>query len=184
MTLPIFTSGKMGQREPEFLAWVAILQALDVRSYVELGTGHAHYIREAGVPTVVTVDINTLAGGARDNGVEYISGDSHDPAILAKVLTFLGGDPDAVFIDADHDLDAPRKDFDLWWPHATKVCGFHDILIPNIENDLWPDVRFRFPSISIIGHDIASAKAWQGPGTSPDGRISGGGIGVLFKARQ
>ena len=36
-------------------------------------------------------------------------------------------------------------------------------------------------SVEIIGRDYASARSWQGPGAPADGRLSGGGIGILFK---
>ena len=171
-----------GQREPEFLLWVALLQALHVQSYVELGTGHSHYIHAAGVPTVVAVDINTPPDKFLfDRGVRYLHGDSHDPALLEEVIGILKGYPECVFIDADHDGDAPQRDFDLWWPYATKLVGFHDILIPNIERNIWPQIALRHKSAKIIGCDLASAIQWQGPLCPQDGIISGGGIGVVWK---
>jgi hypothetical protein len=180
-SLPEFKSSRMGQREPEFIAWVSILLAHNIQSYVELGTGHAHYIHAIGVPRVVTVDINTPQYGVIDAGVTYLSGNSYDIDTLKRTIDALGGLPDVVFIDADHDGDAPRRDFDLWYPVAQKLVGFHDILIPNIAQRIWPEIAFRHPSVELIGRDLASAQAWQGMGTSPDGRISGGGIGVIWK---
>lgn len=181
-TLPKFDNARMGQREPEFLAWVAICLAMDVHSYVELGTGHSHYMRELGIASVVAVDINNPPYyGVTHGGVTYIQGSSYDPATQRRVIEALGfGAPDAVFIDADHDGDAPRRDFDLWYPIAKKLVAFHDILIPNIV-PLWSELSFSHPSVELIARDIASAKSWQGEGTSPDGRVSGGGIGVIYK---
>jgi hypothetical protein len=171
-----------GQREPEFLAWVAILQAYNVQSYVELGTGHSHYIAAMGVPSVVAVDINTPKDKFLfDKGVRYIHGNSYDPHCLEEVLAILKGYPDVVFIDADHDGDAPQRDFDLWYPYAIKLVGFHDILIPNIERNIWPQIALRHKSAKIIGCDLASAIQWQGPLCPQDGIISGGGIGVVWK---
>lgn len=181
MTLPAFAAARCGQREPEFLAWVAICLAHDVCSYVELGTGHADYMHLAGIPSIVAVDINNQPFyGVKHDAVNYVRGDSHDVETLSQVLEILGGYPDVVFIDADHDGDAPRRDFDLWYPVARKLVGFHDIRIPNVQR-IWDEIAFRHPSVEIIGRDLASAQAWQGMGTSPDGRISGGGIGVLWK---
>lgn len=180
-SLPEFDTARLGQRKPEFMAWVSICLASGAKSYVELGTGHAGYMRAAGIPKVVAVDINNPPYyGIADDRVSYIQGSSYDFDTFRRVLDILGGYPDIVFIDADHDGDAPRKDFDLWHPAAQKLVGFHDILIPNIAQNIWPDIAFRHPSIEIIGRDLASAQAWQGMGTSPDGRISGGGIGVIW----
>jgi hypothetical protein len=170
----------MGQREPEFLAWVSICLTIGAKSYVELGTGHSHYMRAAGIPSVVAVDINNPQYGVISEDVNYVRGSSYDIDTFRRVIDILGGYPDVVFIDADHDGDAPRRDFELWYPVAQKLVGFHDILIPNIT-PLWNEVAFQYKSAEIIGRDLASAQAWQGMGTSPDGRISGGGIGVIFK---
>lgn len=179
-SLPEFKSSRIGQREPEFLSWVALCLMVGAKSYVELGTGHSHYMRAAGIPSVVAVDINNPQYGIVSEEVHYVRGSSYDISTLTQVTDILGGLPDVVFIDADHDGDAPRRDFDLWYPVAQKLVGFHDILIPNIT-PIWNDIAFRHPSVEIIGRDLASAQAWQGMGTSPDGRISGGGIGVIWK---
>jgi len=179
-SLPEFDTARLGQRKPEFLSWVSICLTAGAKSYVELGTGHAGYMLAAGIPSVVAVDINNPQYGVPTEGVHYIRGSSYDIDTFRRVIDVLGGYPDVVFIDADHDGNAPRKDFDLWYPVAQKLVGFHDILIPNIVR-IWNDIAFRHPSVEIIGRDLASAQAWQGMGTSPDGRISGGGIGVIWK---
>jgi len=183
MSLPDFNLVGLGQREPEFLAWAAILLAYDIKSYVELGTGHGSYIARMGIPSVVCVDINNESSNRtlRADGTYHVRGSSYDIATLREVTDILGGFPDCVFIDADHDNDAPRRDFDLWYPVAKKLVGFHDINIPNIRHNIWPQIAFRYKSAEIIGRDLASAIAWQGPGTSPDGFVSGGGIGVIYK---
>lgn len=180
-TLPKFDNARMGQREPEFLAWVAICLAMDVHSYVELGTGHSHYMHTAGISRVVAVDINNPPyDGMSNEGVNYVQGSSYDSATLAQVLGIVGDQPDVVFIDADHDGDAPQRDFDLWYPQARKLIGFHDICIPNVAR-IWNDLSLKHPSVEFLGRDLASAIAWQGPGTPSNGRMSAGGIGVIFK---
>jgi hypothetical protein len=170
-----------GQRKPEFLAWASICLASGARSYVELGTGHAAYMREMGIEKVVAVDINTPLYGIEDAGVHYVGGSSYDISTLAKVTEILGGMPDIVFIDADHDGDAPLWDFNLWHPVAQKLVGFHDIQIPNIKNRIWPAIALAHPSVEILGRDFSSAAAWQGPLCPADGILSGGGIGVIWK---
>ena len=177
--LPTFMQGSCGQREPEFMAWAALLRAYECKSYVELGTGHAEYIAKMGIDAVA-VDINN-PDGLTNNGVRYVRGDSHDRRTLDRVLHLLGDLPDAVFIDADHNDESPRLDFELWYPAAQKLVGFHDILIPNIGERIWPPIALEHPSAKIVACDRASEFAWQGPGAPQNGILSAGGIGVIYK---
>ncbi len=183
MPLPKFNQRFLGQRKPEYLAWAALCVANGVRSYVELGAGSAHFLYQSGVPRVVGVDmlhVDNRHNPYQAGGVIYYRGDSHDLQTLHDVCVKLDGFPDAVFIDADHSYDAVRQDFDMWWPVATMLVGFHDILIPDVRR-FWNEICLDITSAEIIGRDIASAKSWQGPGCPDDGVISGGGIGVLWK---
>ena len=177
---PDFERFNTGQRKPEFLSWASICLVSGATSYVELGTGHAAYMREMGIPNVVTVDIDEPQYGITHADVKYLHGNSYDVGTLHRVVEALGGLPDIVFIDADHDGESPRRDFDLWYQVAQKLVGFHDICIPNVQR-IWDEIAVHYPSVEIIGRDLASAIAWQGPGTPKDGRISGGGIGVIWK---
>jgi len=182
--LPKFDQSTMGQREPEYLAWAALCVAMDVQSYVELGTGSAHYMTRARIPRVASIDINNVPdrhNPHEERGVIYRRGSSHDSALAQEVITSLGGSVDAVFIDADHEGEAPMRDFDLWYPHARKLIGFHDIQIPHIMQNVWPVVSLHRLSVKLIGCDIESAMSWQGPDCPWDGVLAGGGIGVIFK---
>jgi hypothetical protein len=170
-----FQSGS-NQRVPEFHSWVCLCKGMETKSYVELGCGSAHWLTQAGVTKVITVDI--LPNGLRN--VPHIQGDSHDPHTLDRVLYILGDAPDVVFIDADHEAAAVQKDFELWWPVARMMVGFHDIRMPSVI-PFWQDIRLKYPSIEIIARDVESANAWQHPGPHPDGLVNCGGIGVLFK---
>jgi hypothetical protein len=185
MPLPPFDQAKMGQRKPEYMVWASLCLTMKVASYVELGTGSGHYLLDAGIKTVIGVDINHDNTNERHNFYEddrvwNVTGSSYDPQTMREVLRLLGGPPDVVFIDADHSYEAARKDFEMWYPIARKLVGFHDILIPDITR-LWKEISLDIPSAKIIGCDLASAQSWQGPNTPSDGVISGGGIGVLFK---
>jgi methyltransferase family protein len=185
MTLPVFDQGKMGQRKPEYMIWTSLCVAMGIANYVELGAGSGHYLLDAGIKTVIGVDVNHTNTNERhnfyqDDRVWNVTGDSHDPQTMQEVLRLLGGPPDAVFIDADHSYDAVRKDFEMWYPVARRLVGFHDILIPDIVR-LWGEISLDISSAKIIGCDRASAYSWQGPGAPSDGVLSGGGIGVLFK---
>ena len=163
------------QRIPEYHAWTALCIGLGAKTYVELGCGSSHEQASMGMQ-VVTVDI--LPNGL--NGITHIQADSHDPATLATVLAHLGGHrPDIVFIDADHTHEAVAKDFDLWHPAALMAVGFHDILMPGVK-EFWEETALLYPSIQIIGRDIASAEQWQHLG-HVQGQVNCGGIGVIFK---
>jgi 23S rRNA U2552 (ribose-2'-O)-methylase RlmE/FtsJ len=183
--IPALEQLTIGQRIPEYRVWLGLCIAMGIRSYVELGTGASHCLFAAGVPRVIAVDINNIDGAHPHNphrvaGVTYLQGDSHDPATLARVRDLLDGPPECVFIDADHAYDAVAADYALWSPAATRLIGFHDVLIPDVAR-LWREVSLGIPSVKIIGCDFASAASWQGQGAPPDGVLSAGGIGVLFK---
>jgi hypothetical protein len=184
MPLPEFNQATMGQRKPEYLAWTALCVAMGVQSYVELGSGSAHFIRQAGVPQVISVDIahseELFHNPYREDGVRYSKGDSHHPSTLHAVLDMLGGPPDAVFIDADHDYAPVKADFELWWPSARLLVGFHDIQIPSVAQ-FWKEISLGISSVKLIGCDRASAVSWQGEGSPADAVLSAGGIGVLFR---
>lgn len=183
MTLPTFKQGELSQRRPEYQTWTALLQALGVRTYVELGSsyGSANHIHNAGI-RVVAVDMLNDPSGGYHRDIHYLKRSSFDRGTLDEVIAWFGDIPDAAFIDAEHDGAAPRLDFELWWPNVRLVLGFHDIRIPNVQR-IWDDLCVDIPNgaVEIIGRDYASAASWQGPGTGRDGRISGGGIGVLLK---
>lgn len=175
-----FLSGS-NQRVPEYHTWVALCGGVNVRSYVELGCGSAHWLRYVGANNKRIVTVDLLPNGlGKQWDIPHVQGNSHDPETLKSVLYLLGEEPDAVFIDADHELPAVRQDFELWWPVTKMLVGFHDILMPSVA-PFWEHVALRHRSVEIIARDIESANAWQHPGPHPSGRVQCGGIGVLFK---
>lgn len=163
------------QRIPEYHAWSLLCLGLGAKTYVELGCGSSHSQRDSGI-RCVSVDL--LANGL--TGVPHFRGDSHSQATRDFVIEMLEGNPDVVFIDADHSAEAVRADFDLWYPVANLAVGFHDILMPSVV-PAWRDISFRHPSVEIIARDLASADEWQRGGHHPDGQVDCGGIGVVFK---
>jgi hypothetical protein len=167
------------QRWPEFHAWACLCRGLGVRTYLELGCGSTGWMR-------LYVGLNAVAIDLRPEGeggcVDHIHGDSHDPAMLPRIIAMFDGPPDAVFIDADHTYQSARADFDLWHPAARLVVGFHDILMPGVAS-FWHEVAQSHPSIEILARDHASAEEWQRDHAHPDGRLDCGGIGVIFKER-
>ena len=164
------------QRIPEYHSWVSLCLGMNIQTYVELGCGSSWEQSQAGIK-VVTVDV--LPNGL--GGIHHIQGDSHDLSSLHQVLDYLGGPPECVFIDADHSYDAVKHDFDMWYPAATRLIGFHDILMQGV-NTFWHEVKRQYPSIELISRDEASAKKWQGSGAGGD--LNVGGIGVIFKGME
>lgn len=162
------------QRVPEYHAWTSLCLGLGAESYVELGVGSSHEQQKAGMH-VVTVDL--LSNGLA--GIEHVQGNSHDEDIMFKVLAKLGGDPDIVFIDADHSYDGCKADFDMWYPFAKLAVGFHDVLLGEGCDRFWREISKQYPSVQIVGQDHKSAAKWQGGHN--DGQIAAGGIGVIFK---
>lgn len=165
------------QRIPEYCSWVALCIGMGIKTYVELGVGSSWEHAQAGIK-VVTVDV--LPNGLP--GIHHIQNDSHSLETLHQVLEYLGGPPDCVFIDADHEYGAVYQDFDMWYPAATKLIGFHDILMHGV-NQLWGEVKRQYPSVEIIARDPASGEQWQ-RGSGTNGDLNVGGIGVLFKGME
>jgi hypothetical protein len=165
------------QRIPEYHTWTSLCVGMGIETYVELGIGSSWEHHQAGI-RVVTVDV--LPNGLP--GIDHVQGSSHDLDTLHQVLTLLGGSPDCVFIDADHEYNAVYQDFDMWYPAATKLIGFHDILMPGV-NQFWNEVKRQYPSVEIIARDPASGEAWQ-RGSGTNGDLNVGGIGVIFKGME
>jgi len=187
---------RMNQRGAEYPAWICICVGAGIKSYVEVGCGvgiGTTRFREAGISKVVGIDLcphpPAILEQERpgDKSLMYISGDSSDQETVEKTLKLLGGEPDAVFIDADHNYEKSKMDFEIWWPHTKLLLGFHDILMNPDDNTvakLWNTVKLQHRSLELYSRDRKSVLEWQGQGAldaSPDGIISGGGIGILFK---
>lgn len=162
------------QRVPEYCAWTALCVGLGAKTYLELGRGSAWCQRDAGMKCL-TVDVLPEALG----GIDHIQASSHDPELVPRVLDYFGGDPDIIFIDADHSYEAVSMDFELWWPHARVAVGFHDIRMPDVGG-FWNKISRQYPSIEMVSKDVASADAWQHT-SDHTGDIGVGGFGVLLK---
>jgi cephalosporin hydroxylase len=169
------------QKRSELWAFAGLLAHFEVATLVELGTqsgGASEYLaRHLPNLRLVTVDLSERWYEPIDNSrVIRLIGDSHDRATLVRCLELLGGQPDAVFIDADHHHAAVKADLDLWWPQVRIMAALHDILI-NGSGQLWQEISRDHESIELLSRDQVSARAWYAKG-GPD---SGCGIGVLFK---
>jgi len=186
---------KMNQRGAEYPAWICICQGAGVKSYVEVGCGVGRGVirfREAGISRVIGIDLcphpPSIFEEERpgDRNLEYIYGDSSSEEVVQHTLKLLDGKPDAVFIDADHSYAKSKLDFERWWPNTNILLGFHDILMTHEDSvaTFWNQVRLDTRSLELYSRDRKSVLEWQGQGcldVSPDGHMSGGGIGILFK---
>ena len=166
------------QRIPEYHAWTSLCIGMGITTYVELGCGSSHSQRDVGI-SVITVDIlpNGLGG---EPAIPHIQGNSHDLETLHQVLTYFNGRPECVFIDADHTYERVKADFDVWYPAATRLIGFHDIRMEGVR-EFWNEISRQYPSVEIVGRDIASADKWQHGCQTHTGDVNCGGIGVIFK---
>jgi methyltransferase family protein len=185
----------MGQRGAEYPAWVAICAAAGVKTYVEVGCGIGRglmRLRAAGVSKVVGIDLCPHPPSVfteerpGDTDLGYIFGDSSSAEVVQKALDFLRGEPDGVFIDADHSYGKSRKDYEVWWPHARILLGFHDVLMDHADSvgTLWNQLKLDTRSLELYSRDRKSVLEWMDQGAldaSPDGRLAAGGIGILFK---
>lgn len=186
---------KMNQRGAEYAAWVAICVAAGARSYVEVGCGVGRgllIVREV-IPYVVGIDLCPHRPAVLDEegggDIGYVAADSSSVSAVQRVHDWLGEPPDAVFIDADHSYAKSRLDYERWWPHARLLLGFHDILMDHLDSvgTLWNELKLDTRSLELYSRDRRSVLEWQGQGAldaSPDGRLTAGGIGILFKESE
>lgn len=138
--------------------------------YLELGTWVGASARRAlqllpDGSVIVTVDIDQKLVSKETHGNSELiplQGSSHDASMVPLVKELLGGDPDAIFIDADHTGDAPRKDFELW--HSKTSCclfGFHDEGNEPAVSELFWELRKKYHSFSIYDDHEPSLKQWE-----------------------
>lgn len=74
-----------------------------------------------------------------------ITGDSHDPKTLARVLKLTRGrEINLVFIDACHKYEDVKKDFEMYGPLATDIVALHDVMMGkrfwNTARGLWMEI--------------------------------------------
>jgi len=97
-------------------------------------------------------------------GIEMVKGDSGDPEVVAQVRSLVGPTrADYLFIDAAHDYDSVKRDFELYSPLARAV-GFHDVHNPAIF-PFWLE-------LTRTTHGDRSYALWK--------ETDGHGIGVLL----
>lgn len=101
--------------------------------------------------------------------VHLVRGDSHDPAVKARVVRALGGRPiDLLFIDGDHSYDGVKQDFEMYAPLVRPggAVALHDI-VPHPEasgvevHRFWNETKARFTHREIVADP---AQGWAGIG--------------------
>lgn len=98
-------------------------------------------------------------------GLELVQGNTNEPA-TAEIVRDMIGDEQAgyCFIDAAHDYDSVKRDFEVWSPLATKV-GFHDVHNPAV-------LRYWLELCDFSGDHARTAALWK--------EMDGHGIGVVM----
>lgn len=145
----------------EYVPWLYYLRGLGISSYLEIGTAGGYSIAAA---REILPDTRLVTLNIRDEAeikfvdVEYVIGDSHEIDL---------GPFDAIFIDGDHTEGSVSKDFELWWPRARHVLGFHDVTAP-----AWPAVARQWMRARLHARAVRFT-------SDRDGCSS---IGVLMKA--
>ena len=148
-----------GQDPEELSLLLAIVTAMRPRLIVEIGcdTGGSLYAWGSTGAEVIGVSLGPHDTGAvcDPHGATLITGDSHDPAVIAKLEAVLAGRrPDFLFIDGDHSERGCRADWLLARRLRARAVGFHDISPRRIPGDpgvrkVWGEVCARYPSVTI-----------------------------------
>ena len=75
-----------------------------------------------------------------------ILGDSHAPETLEKLKVALAGRTiDLLFIDANHDYQSVRRDYDTFAPLVKGLVAFHDIVVLPGPQQLWQELIDTVP---------------------------------------
>jgi predicted O-methyltransferase YrrM len=185
----ITRSGKPpAQRAGELRAFLAMLIAANVRTYLEIGARFGDTLAEvaealpAGA-TLVVVDMPGGPWGFSDSAatlleakaaaercghtVHVILGDSRAPETIAQVQA-IAPRFDAVFIDGDHAEAGVRADWETYGAMG-RLIAFHDVA-PNAENTrievpkVWRELAALYPCVELR-----------------DPSAPGMGIGVLWR---
>lgn len=173
------------QRMPELRAFAMMARGTAPYPFmVELGTDtgeSARFFSSYGI-RVISIDmknrdeLHSSAGQWRAT-IQFVRGMSYDEGLAEDILSRQAVKLNAVFVDASHEYEDVKKDFEVWWPRLAKggIMGFHDICQLGVDM-FWSEASWKYPSIEIHAADEESEKEWQAiaPGEPS-------GIGVLFK---
>jgi predicted O-methyltransferase YrrM len=138
------------QIKSEFLELLSLLDRLQPRTLVEIGTGRGgtlFFLARAATDdaTLVSVDLEgaEFGGGykeaygrllrsfARDRQrIELVRGDSHDPILQQGVRDLVGGRVDFLLIDGDHTYEGVSADLAAYGPLVRPggLIALHDVV--------------------------------------------------------
>jgi cephalosporin hydroxylase len=166
------------QRPVEIAGFLSRMIALRPRVVVEIGTasgGTLFLLARAAAPDALLVSLD-LPGGSFGGGYQawrkplyrsfarddqrivLLRGDSHDPALAARLRKLLAGRPvDVLFIDGDHRYEGVKADFETYSPLVRPggLVAFHDI-VPDPGQEgmevsrFWREISARHPSAELI----------------------------------
>jgi len=117
---------------------------------------------------VLTPDSPEVPGLRRvvaEFGLELVQGNTNHPE-TAEIVRTMVGDQQAgyCFIDAAHDYDSVKRDFEVWSPLSRRV-GFHDVHNPSV-------LRYWLELCDFYGDHARTAALWK--------EMDGHGIGVVM----
>jgi len=178
------------QRKPEIAELLRRVAALRPRTVVEIGTasgGTLFLLTRAAAPDALLVSLD-LPGGHFGGGyqawrkplyrsfaaagqrIRLLRGDSHSPAMAARLRGLLAGRPvDFLFIDGDHSYAGVKADFEAYAPLVRPggLIGFHDIVPdpgqPDMEvSRFWKEIATRHPPAAVA--ELIDSPAQEGYG--------------------
>ena len=137
--------------------------------FIEIGVwkGGNAAILKTFFPDVRYIGVDVIApetATVAEFGLEIVQGES-GPETVDRVRAMIGDrQADFLFIDAAHDYDSVKRDYQVWSPLAARV-GFHDVHNPMVYQ-FWQEVTgFMQPG-------PRTAALWK--------EMDGHGIGVVY----
>ncbi|HUW17143.1 MAG TPA: class I SAM-dependent methyltransferase [Actinomycetes bacterium] len=164
------------QHPMEVLHLIEFLETKDPKLFIEVGVwrgGNAAILKTC-FPDARIIGVDLLTPDApeisdhpslRDAidtfGIELVSGPTD---VTFPIVVDMIGDQkaDYLFIDAAHDYDSVKRDFETWSPLARYV-GFHDVHNPDV-------LRYWLELCQFMGAHARTAALWK--------EMDGHGIGV------
>ncbi len=146
--LPRGEGWQIGQAPKEMAAFLAKMDALGVKSMLEIGTrfgGLARFCSEVMGWDVTALDVSTPAVISGYTFVQSRSAD-YEP----------GRTWDLVFIDGDHSYEGVKADYHKYLPVADKVIALHDVL----GNHGCEGVRAFFEQVQTVGWEVETCADW------------------------